>query len=237
VELLDKHRREPLIPVRSRRPSVPVAVSQVIDRMMAKSPDLRIQSASELCSIIDARCAGRRDIVDELGLGDRSSGEPAWEMKVEVRGKLEKRRLNLDEVRERYKRGQVTRETPTRRVGVHGKYEPAREFLELDREVFRDYAVTAHGPQHASSTHKQLHELVTHYDEQEKRFRRRKWLRRLKRWALHAVILLVLAVLALLLWPEIRSLVAAPEASESSSPPADAHRINPTDRAQHPRGS
>jgi serine/threonine protein kinase len=219
AELLQKHRHEPLVSPRSVRPTVPREISQVIDRMMAKQPDLRIQSAAELCSVIDARCMGRHNIVDELGVETRRGPDDLWEMKIEINGQLEKRRLSLDQVRERYKRGQVTRETPTRRVGIHGKYEPAREFLELDREVFRDYAVTTHRNTD-SRTHRQLHELVTHYGQEEKKYRRHRWVRHAERWLLRAAIVLVLLAIALLLWPQLRSIVAEEETGRESPPVA-----------------
>jgi hypothetical protein len=220
VELLRKHQTAALVPARSVRPAVPLGVSQTIDRMMAKDPGMRIQSAEDLCKMIDARCSGRRDIVDELGLHKEDQPKPMWEMKVLVNGRPEKRRLSMEDVQERYKKGQVTSETPTRRVGMHGKYQPAREFLELDRQVFRDYSLAPRNRE-TNRARKKLSDLVSNYDDAEKKYKRRRWLKGAQLWLVHAAILLVLLGLAYFFWPHVRSLVATEEAPPESSETAE----------------
>ncbi len=58
VGLLLMHLKEPLKPLRTVVPGVPEAVSSTIERMMAKEPEDRIQTAAELVRIIRAECLG-----------------------------------------------------------------------------------------------------------------------------------------------------------------------------------
>ncbi len=58
VGLLLMHLKEPLKPLRTVVPGVPPAVSDTIERMMAKEPDDRIQTAVELARVIRAECMG-----------------------------------------------------------------------------------------------------------------------------------------------------------------------------------
>jgi hypothetical protein len=157
--------------------------------MLTRLPGMRIQTGGQLCRIMEARCAARQGVVDELALPETGVQGSAWEMKLQINGRTEKRRLRLEDVRERYERGQITRETPTRRVGYHDAYRPAQEFSELDREVFSRYeagktpsraprgtAPRAHGPH----SHAPPHRPASRRRQESKPVKR--WLRRVHNW-------------------------------------------------------
>jgi len=55
-EVCQKHLHEPLVPARLVRPDVPEAVSRIIERMMAKEPGGRFQTARELADAIGREC-------------------------------------------------------------------------------------------------------------------------------------------------------------------------------------
>ena len=56
IEICHKHVNEPLTPARTLRPDLPEAVDEIIPRMMAKDPDERIQTATEVSLLIEQNC-------------------------------------------------------------------------------------------------------------------------------------------------------------------------------------
>ncbi len=58
VELIDLKRRAAVLPPSQRRPDagIPKALDQVILRMLSVDPDLRPQTAAELCTALEAPC-------------------------------------------------------------------------------------------------------------------------------------------------------------------------------------
>jgi len=133
-EVFQKHQSEPLRSAHKVHPGVPRSVSTLISRMMAKEPDQRVQTAEELCELIESTCFGQDDgAAAETGDEER---DMQWEMMIVVGGtRVENRRLDLDQVREAVRGGTVTPETPTRLVGEGGDYVPARLFPVLVDEL------------------------------------------------------------------------------------------------------
>jgi serine/threonine protein kinase len=195
LELVRMHMKEPLRPLQSVVSSTPRGVSFTIDRMMAKDPDQRIQTAEDLCQVIEEQCIGPRDVVGELGLGERKRPESLWDVKLSVGNRVEKRRLSVADMRERIRKKQITAETPVRRAGTRDEYQPAGSFRELEREFPRDYAVRAAATQvsEPSSTHSKLHDLMTHYDEASRAHRRKKALKGALPILIKLAVLLVVA--------------------------------------------
>jgi hypothetical protein len=112
--------------------------------------------------------------------------------------------MSLDGIRRRVNSGQVRADTPTRRAGTHERYQPAREFTELRREFFRDYAVQA-GPKadEESSARQQMKALLTDYEKFGRGRRRRKAVT--LRGALITVAITAAIVVALwLMWPMMK---------------------------------
>jgi len=199
LELFRMHMKEPLRPLQTIVSSTPRGVSFTIDRMMAKDPDQRIQTAAELCQLIQEQCLGPRDVVSELGLAQKTRPESLWDVKLSVGNRIEKRRLSMADMRERIRKKQIAADTPVRRAGTRDEYQPASSFRELEREFPRDYAVRAAATQVAepTGTHSKLHDLMTHYDEASRSHRRRKALKS----ALPVIIeLAVLLVVAGVIW-------------------------------------
>ncbi len=143
LQLLHMHMKEPLKPLISLVPATPRGVSFTIDRMMAKDPDQRVQSAEDLIKIIQEQCMGPRDVTGELGLGKKKRPESLWDVQLSVGGRLEKRRLSVADIRTRVRRHEINKDTPVRRAGTREQYQPASSFRELEREFPRDYAMVA----------------------------------------------------------------------------------------------
>jgi len=209
LEIWQKHLKEPVRPVTAVQPGVPRGVSLTIEQMMAKDPDHRIQTARQVCEMIRERCLGERDIARELGLERKKAPESLWDMKIVVGGRLEKRRFALSEVRTRIRKGQVTRDTPTRRAGSRDEYQPAAAFRELAREFPRDYAVrtVTDIPKEGADARAQLHTMVEHFDDMQRAHRRKRMLRRWTPYLVQLAVLLALAALVWKFWPNIRDLV------------------------------
>lgn len=209
LEIFQKHLKQPLRAPQTINPAVPKGVSLTIERMMAKQPDNRVQTARELVELIDSQCVGDRDVEEELGLGRKRARESMWDVKVPVRGRLEKRRFSLSEFRKLARKGVVTRDTPARPAGRHEQYQPASAFTELARELPRDYSVHVHtaDTQPTPTSRSKLHDLVSHFDAEKKAYRRRK---KLKRALPHVLSLAIFAAVALAVWhwwPQISSFV------------------------------
>ena len=210
LEILQQHMRAPLKSPQTVRTGIPRAVSMTIERMMAKKPEDRIQTAAELCEIIDEQCLGERDIARELGLAHRRANENLWDMKVAVGDRVERRRFSVSEIRERMRKGQITRETPARRSGTRAEWQPAGAYRELQREFPQDYAVRAEQAKQedGTSTRAQLHDLVSHFDRAKRSYSRKKKAKRLLPILLELAALAVIIGVAAYFWPQIREFAA-----------------------------
>jgi serine/threonine protein kinase len=205
LELVRMHMKEPLKPLSSVVSAAPRGVSFTIDRMMAKDPDQRIQTASELVQIIREQCMGPRDVTSELGLGQKKQPETLWDVQLSVAGRVEKRRLSLADIRTRVRRNEMDKNTPVRRAGTREAYQPAGSFRELEREFPRDYAVRAAAATKVapSNARTQLHDLMTHYDSEKRSYKRREKMKGFLPYALELLALLVVAYLVWHFWPQI----------------------------------
>jgi len=220
LEIMTKHLRQPAKSPRAVRSDVPRSVSMLIERMLAKKPESRVQSAGELCKLIDEHCLGDRDVAKELGLQKRKIAESFWDMQVAAGRGVEKRRFDLTEVRQRIRRGQVTRDTPTRRAGTHDAYQPAGSFRELQREFPHDYAVSsayATKPE-VGTARAELHTLVAGFDKAKRGYSRRRTAKRLAPLLIQAAIVLAIIVAAVIFWPKISGLISG---LLSKSPPPE----------------
>ncbi len=209
LEIMQKHMKEPVKSPQIVRSEVPRNVAVLIQRMMAKKPDDRIQSAGEVCQIIDEKCLGERNLADELGVAEEAkTKQTLWDMKVAIGERVEKRRLSTAEVRSRIRNGQITKDTPTRRVGVKSPYQPASSYRELAGEFPREYgAATRPAKPGATTTRMQLHTMMTQFDSEQRKYR---WKKKLRKLLPLLIELAVAAVVLGLLWHfrgEIRELI------------------------------
>jgi serine/threonine protein kinase len=206
-EVFQKHLGEPLRSPQAVRSSIPRGVSLTIERMMAKEPDRRIQTARRLCETIRDQCVGARDIQKELQLQRPKVKETMWDVKIAVGDRVEKRRLALSEVRTRIRKGQVARDTPAKPAGARDIYQPAESFRELAREFPQDYAVSAgQRKDDTPATRVMLHDLVTHYDSARKSYGRRKKLRKMLPYLIKLLILAGVGFAVWRFWPQIAGL-------------------------------
>ncbi len=206
-EVCMKHIKEPLTPVRRRRQDVPRPVCRIIEQMMAKEPEARIQSAEELCELI-RKHAGRRDVRRELGLEPEPAREKLWDVKLMVQGKPEKRRLSTSEVKEAIRRGRLTARTPTRPSAPHGRYQPLASYPELVRSsALRRAPTIAPGQKGGSTTRGELEHLLTHYDEESRAYKRARKLRRLYPVLIRVAVALVLAGLVWVFREQVMALL------------------------------
>ncbi len=209
LEIYQKHLKEPVKSPQSVRPGLPRGVSITIERMMSKDPESRIQSAQELCQIIRDECLGDRDIVKELGLEERKSAKDMWEMKVPVGKRLETRRMSIADVRERINKGQVTKDTPARRVGSRGDWQPAGSYKELAPEFPKDFArrvATPKPEERAART--ELHQMLTQFDEARRSYDRKKRLRRLMPYLIEGGVVLLLVIVGIVFRAQIWGFVS-----------------------------
>lgn len=224
LQLLHMHLKEPLRPLNSVVPAAPRGVSFTIDRMMAKDPDQRIQSAAELVQVIEEQCMGPRDIANELGLGKKTQPETLWDVQLSVGGRVEKRRLSMADIRARVRNHQMDKHTPVRRAGSHEAYQPASTFRELEREFPRDYAIVAGAATKVTppaSSRAKLHDLMTHYDQAKRSYKRREGLRGLLPYAIELAILLVVVFLVWHFWEPISGFVGGIFHQGGAAPPVD----------------
>ncbi|MCD6416793.1 MAG: serine/threonine protein kinase [Planctomycetes bacterium] len=218
-EVFQKHMKEIVRSPQAVRADVPRAVSIVIERMLSKEPARRMQSAEELCEIIRSKCLGPRDLRKELQLDEVHADKPEWEVKIMVAGNEERRRLSRAEVPKRVRAKTLTRETPTRRIGDHGPYRPARMFPDLERLLPSDRPTVAAGPAPTGPQVRRtktrppagsqkpggsmLHTMIQDYDKEEKAYRKKKRMEKLAPLLIKCAILAALVFLALWFWPKI----------------------------------
>jgi len=178
IEIFQKHVQEPLKSAHAVNPAVPRRVSITIQRMMAKDPDQRIQTARELCRIIEEQCFGERDLLKELGITRDEVADVLWDAMVVEEGRVQKRRFSPMELREQIRKGLVTPDTPVRRVGTDADYQPARVYGELAADFPKRETPSSYGRDAAalSDTRLRIRELLSHYDEERRSYhRRQRW--------------------------------------------------------------
>lgn len=212
-EVFQKHIKEPLKSPRAVRQGIPRAVSRTVERLMAKKPDGRIQSAEELCRVIRDECMGEHDILRELRVQDGAENREAtlYDMQIPIWGKLEQRRFSVSEVRMRIRRGQVTPDTPTRRADEDGAWRRADDYKELAAFFPREYRATAKTQKSDSSmrsTEVQLHHLLDHFEEETRIWERSRRQKRILPYVIEIAGLLLLGFLLWQFWPRIWSVLA-----------------------------
>lgn len=166
LQIFEKHLKEPLTPPTAVWSGIPRSVSLAIQRMMAKEPDHRFQTAAEVVEFIRERCLGARDIRQELQL-DSSEGEDAvWEVQLREDDRMQVCRLEHPEVQEKIKQGEINRNTPAKKADAAGGYQPAGSFSDLAREFIpRHPAAAREKPKTGqSTTWIQVKELVSDLD-------------------------------------------------------------------------
>lgn len=117
-----RHLTSPVPSIRGINASVPSAVEQVVQRLLAKSPDQRYQSAKELLTelraITDQLRFGRVPVTKTPTVGDSLIVEPAKPIR-EVK-KQEKPKPTKEEVEERRKQRRQERDVPTWFLAILG---------------------------------------------------------------------------------------------------------------------
>jgi serine/threonine-protein kinase len=73
AHVMTLHITQPLDPPTNREPSVPTALSDLIEEMMAKDPDERVQSASELVQAFDGMLKGAETVATPRASGRRAT--------------------------------------------------------------------------------------------------------------------------------------------------------------------
>ena len=224
LELMHKHANEPLrFPVKTRT-SLPKGVVYTIRRMMAKQPDLRIQTMQEVIQTINERCLGERDIFKELGI-EKETPEKAksWYLKTLKRGKETTLRVPEDKLLMMIGWGSVSANTLVCRAGEQALFKPIHSIPALAQAL---HITTPSSSTRGGAPSKEqeapkadgdvkskhlLHNIYTHYDAYESIRRRRKRLKQLKRTVLNVIIFAaVLGVLYLVgrhFWSEIVQLI------------------------------
>ena len=204
VEILQKHLKEPVKSPQTLKPGLPRGVSLVIERMLAKDPANRVQTCAELAKLIEEQCLGERDITRELGLAERDAAGQMWEVRIPVQGKLDRRRMTLDDLKRRIRKGSIDRDTPARRAGSH-EWSKAVSFKELLREFPSDYAVTAQGKVEApaDSARSEMKTLMGSFDQAKKRHDRKKAAKNRLPLIIEAIVVLAVMAAVIVFWSDI----------------------------------
>ena len=221
LEIYQKHLKETVKSPQSVRPGLPRGISLTIERMMAKEPDRRIQTVQDLCQVIRDECMGDRDVVKELGLQERTSSRDMWEMKVVVGKRAERRRMSIGDIRERINKGQVTKETPARRVGSRGEWQPAGSYKELAPEFPKDFAkhVTTPKPEERGAR-AELHQMLTQFDKASRSYGRKKKFRKLLPYLIEGGIILILVIVGIIFRAQIWDFVSGLLGGSAEAPTA-----------------
>ena len=201
LEVMRLHESEPIRWDHDMRGRIPRAVMVTIERMMAKDPDSRVQSARELCEVIKQQCLGDRDVLKELGLKGVEEEEMLWDVKVDINGRLDRRRLSEEQIKERIGQGQIMPDTPMRRVGTRGPFAAARKMpvvnrLFVSQEVADMATQIVNAEQAALRQKEKMHEAVAEVDKADRRGRRVRVLRKLKKIAVRLLIVAILLAAA-----------------------------------------
>lgn len=220
LEIFQKHLKEPVKSPQAVRPGLPRGVSITIERMMAKEPENRIQTARELCGVIQDQCLGERDVAKELGLAEPRTRESMWDMRIPVGNRLERRRMSLSDVRARIRKGQITRNTPARPAGSRAEWQPANSYKALEREFPRDYALRAglETRKEERGSRRELHDLVTHFDKASRSYGRKKKLKRFAPYLIELAILVAVIIAVIVFWPQIRDFVSGLVGKSAEAP-------------------
>ena len=219
LELMQKQVRDPLRWAAELRTRIPRDVMLTIERMMAKSPNTRIQTMQEAARTIRDQCLGQRDILKELGVKEGAIRRPEWIIKVRKGDTVKEYRMPEHRLRELIRRGKVSPEVPARRADTQSVYAPVgriRALAATPSATRRATAPTrveprtppkARGAKRPASTREGLRDLITHYDEYDRKYRRKRKFRKLAGAGLKLLILaaviggLILAYKYL--WPHI----------------------------------
>jgi len=195
LDVMRKHVQEPLRWPAETHKSLPPTHMLVIERMMNKSPDGRIQTMREVVQTIQDKCLGERDIFEELGVEkDRLAGpKRAWVVRLR-KGRDEREfRVSDPKLRELIRSGKVSPATKALRIGEPGPYQPIGRIRELAAElptVVRAGPAAPAAPAWPATRARKgpsatkrasLHEFVAHFDKHDRSYRRRQKVRKLVR--------------------------------------------------------
>jgi len=191
LEVMQKHVKEPLRWPRDIQTRVPRPVVLTIERMMSKAPNNRIQTMEEVVRLIETDCLGQRDIFKELGVKKVTTDVPFWHVKVRRGDRLEIVNIREDRLRVLLRRRRVPPDAPARRADERGPFVPIEKVPELAVSVPTRIQTAVPGvttgtagpaaahPKRPATVRGALHDLVTHYDRYERKYRRKKQLKRL----------------------------------------------------------
>jgi len=195
LDVMRKHVQEPLRWPAETHKSLPPTHMLVIERMMNKSPDGRIQTMREVVQTIQDKCLGERDIFEELGVEkDRLAGpKRAWVVRLRKGSDEREFRVSDPKLRELIRSGKVSPATKALRIGEPGPYQPIGRIRELAAElptVVRAGPAAPAAPAWPATRARKgpsatkrasLHEFVAHFDKHDRSYRRRQKVRKLVR--------------------------------------------------------
>ncbi len=155
VEIYQRHLDHVFLPIAHLRADVPAPVARTIERMLAKDPADRIQTADELCAIVRSECLAQGSpasrglpaapavptAVPSVAAPPVAAASPEprireslWEVQVRSGDGSSRESLFLSELKQKIRSGQVLADTPVRPAGSEAGYQPAATLPVLQRE-------------------------------------------------------------------------------------------------------
>jgi len=235
LEVMQKHLKDPLRWPPESRTSVPRGVMLAIQRMMGKRPEARFQTMKDVVQTIKEQCLGGRDVFKELGV-ERGARETAvWYLKTVKGGKEKIVRVTQGKLLQMIRWGKISPDVLACRAGEQGLFLPIRKIPALVPSLptmaprqpgkggARRKAHPVRKPAARSKAHHSLHDYIEHYDEYERRRRRKKALIKLGKAAVTLLILAAIAGALFLgykhLWPRISQSINSSSSSEAGGGP------------------
>ena len=137
LEVMRKHMQEPLRWPAEARGHLPGGVVAVIELMMNKRPEARLQTMRDVVQMIEGKCLRERDIFEELGIekGKQKAAGGMWAIRVSKEGRAKEYRLPERKLRDLIRSGKLGADVPARRLGGPGDFEPIGTVAALAGEL------------------------------------------------------------------------------------------------------
>ncbi|MHC4788265.1 MAG: serine/threonine-protein kinase, partial [Planctomycetota bacterium] len=133
LEVCQKHLGEELLPPAAANSTVPEEVSKIIERMMAKDPNERCQTAADVTAAVRAAFpedAARMPLLE----APVAVGPALYEVEVPTSSGVRSRSLFVSELKAGIRAGQIKADTPVRPLHSDAVFRPVRTIPELAGE-------------------------------------------------------------------------------------------------------
>jgi len=227
-ELMKKHMEERVKWPAESRVNLPKGVMLTIERMMSKAPDARFQTMEDVADAIKEQCLGKRDVFKELGIEKEARREAEWYIKGKKGAKTTMARVTEGRLMQLVRWGKISPDTLVCPSGEQGMFKPVQSFPKLaqalptmtpttpsgkpsSKTAKRAASRSAHRKVKSSGKRRTVHDFLEHYEEDQKRVKRKKKLKKIGnkvlKWAVALAILVVLFLVLRHFRPQLEPMV------------------------------